>query len=167
MGQYHLIVNETKRQYLHPRFFNDGAKLMEFGNSGGATLLALTVLLAQDNGGGGGDFGSRREPDPSLAELVGSWAGDAIVIAGDYGDDDDSGLNLWQRAVGTDAYQNVSGMMIELLLQGGETVDFDPLDIAREDGEPSRADRCVKLYRAFPPREQLVDHKAQAWKVTT
>lgn len=77
MGQYYYIVNLDKKQYLHPHAFGDGLKLMEFGCSGEGTLLALAALLADGNGQGFGDLKS----DDSL---VGSWAGDRIVVAGDY-----------------------------------------------------------------------------------
>ena len=80
MGQYYVIVNLDKGEYLHPHRFNDGLKLLEFGSSGCATMLALAVLLADGNGRGGGDLDS----DDAL---VGSWAGDRIVVAGDYADD--------------------------------------------------------------------------------
>jgi len=82
MGQYYLICNLDKQQYLHPQHCGDGMKLTEFGCSGMGTLMALTMLLASGNGRGGGDLGSNNE-------IVGSWAGDRIVIAGDY---DDPGL---------------------------------------------------------------------------
>lgn len=80
MGQYYYIVNLDKRQYLHPHFFGDGLKLLEFGDSAGGTMCALAVLLASGNNRGGGDL---RSDDP----LIGSWAGDRVVIAGDYDDD--------------------------------------------------------------------------------
>jgi hypothetical protein len=79
VGQYHLVCNIDKKQYLHPHRFGDGLKLMEFGMSGVGTMSALALLLAKDNGRGGGDFHSQ-------SPLIGSWAGDRIVIAGDYGD---------------------------------------------------------------------------------
>lgn len=79
MGQYYKIVNLDKRQYLHPHRFGDGLKLMEFAASGDGVMCGLAVLLADGNGRGGGDLDSS---DP----LVGSWAGDRVVIAGDYGD---------------------------------------------------------------------------------
>ena len=103
MGQYYFIVNLDKKQYLYPRKFGDGLKLMEFGSSSMGTLLALTALLADGNGRGRGDIFSskyqkqekryidkKRKTFP-LAEkyndpLIGSWAGDRIVIAGDYAD---------------------------------------------------------------------------------
>jgi len=80
MGQYYKIVNVKKREYLNPHMFNEGMKLMEFGMSAGGTLTALAVLLSNGNGRGGGDLASTNE-------IVGSWAGDPIVIAGDYGDE--------------------------------------------------------------------------------
>ena len=79
MGQAYYIVNRTKRQYLNPNRFEDGRKLMEFGASGSGTMMALAVLLADGNGRGGGDLRSE-------STLIGSWAGDPIVITGDYAD---------------------------------------------------------------------------------
>lgn len=102
MGQYYYIVNLDKKQYLHPHKFDDGLKLMEFGQSAGGTLLGLTILLADGNGRGGGDLmcnkvrkardayiKGKRKAQPNYednGDLVGSWAGDRIVIAGDYAD---------------------------------------------------------------------------------
>lgn len=80
MGQYHFILNLDKRQYLHPHRFGDGLKLLEFGASGEGTMFGLAILLANSNRRGGGDL---RSNNP----IVGSWAGDRIVIAGDYGDE--------------------------------------------------------------------------------
>jgi hypothetical protein len=80
MGQYFKVVNVKKREYINPHMFNDGMKLMEFGMSAGGTLTALAVLLADGNGRGGGDLNSSND-------IIGSWAGDPIVIAGDYADD--------------------------------------------------------------------------------
>lgn len=79
MGQYYLICNLDKRQYLCPHSFGDGAKLMEFGGSGSGTMLGLAVLLSSGNGRGGGDLSA-------TDSLIGSWAGDRIVIVGDYDD---------------------------------------------------------------------------------
>jgi hypothetical protein len=116
MGQYHYVVNVTKKQFLHPHKLGDGLKLMEFG-SGGGTMTALAVLLAKDNGKGGGDF---HHEDP----LVGSWAGDSIIIAGDYGDagvdvpdgavcDEGRPANLYSHAKET--FEDISLRMRELI----------------------------------------------------
>ena len=40
MGQYHLILNLDKRQYLEPHAFGEGAKLLEFGASMEGTMTA-------------------------------------------------------------------------------------------------------------------------------
>lgn len=80
MGQYYYVVNTDKREFLHPHKFQDGLKLMEFGQSAGGTLTGLTILLADGNGRGGGDIHT------DDTEIVGRWAGDRIVIAGDYAD---------------------------------------------------------------------------------
>ena len=84
MGQYFILVNTSKRQLIRPHAFGDGAKLLELA-SGGLTLTALAVLLADGNGRGGGDV---RSNDP----IVGSWAGDRIVVSGDYADPDRHGI---------------------------------------------------------------------------
>jgi hypothetical protein len=91
MGQYYKIVNIKKKQYISPLTFGDGSKLMEFSMSANGVLAGLAILLADGNGRGGGDLNSDNP-------IVGSWAGDNIVIAGDYADtgkfvkNDDSNL---------------------------------------------------------------------------
>jgi len=80
MGQYYKIVNIKKKQYITPHTFGDGAKLMEFSMSANGVLAGLAILLADGNGRGGGDLHSEND-------IVGSWAGDNIVVAGDYADD--------------------------------------------------------------------------------
>ena len=103
MGQYYKIVNLTKRQWLSSHTFGDGLKLMEFGASGGGMMMAFAPLLADGNGRGGGDIFSskyrreerkyvdkKRKSFPQAEKfnspLIGSWAGDRIIIAGDYAD---------------------------------------------------------------------------------
>lgn len=75
MGQYYKIVNLTKREYLNPHDFNCGAKMLEW--HGTLVTAALVSMLAPSDGQGGGDIGAEK--------IAGRWAGDAIVVAGDYG----------------------------------------------------------------------------------
>lgn len=114
MGQYYRTVNLDKKQVLDPHEFNDGAKLMEFASSSCGMLRALAILLADGNGRGGGDLHSS---DP----LVGSWAGDRIVIAGDYGDDgkfvDDDKANLY---ITSDGFEDISDRVRKVLSEAGE-----------------------------------------------
>jgi hypothetical protein len=77
MGQHYLVVNPQKRQYLDPTRFGDGLRLMEFGAAGAGTMMGLAILLADGNGRGEGDLRSE-------SPIVGSWAGNPIVVAGDY-----------------------------------------------------------------------------------
>ena len=103
MGQYYLIVNVDKQQFLHPHKCGDGFKLLEFGCSASGTLTALAILLADGNNRGGGDL---RSDNP----IIGAWAGDRIVIAGDYADagkfTSDPRRNLYR--VAHDEYRDVS-----------------------------------------------------------
>jgi hypothetical protein len=99
MGQYWIAVNITKRQWLRPSDFGDGAKLLEVGASGEGMMLGLAVLLADGNDRGGGDL---HTSDP----IVGSWAGERVVIAGDYGDPgkfvSEADLGMYRQAVAND-----------------------------------------------------------------
>lgn len=76
MGQYYLICNLDKREYLHPHRLGEGMKAREWLWSG-QLPRALSVLLIDGDGRGGGDVN---------CSISGRWAGDRIVIAGDYGD---------------------------------------------------------------------------------
>ncbi len=123
MGQYYIIVNLNRREYISPSTFGDGAKLLEFGCSSDGLMLGLALLTASGNGRGGGDLtrsacetkpatfepesweriesewlsdydhANRRIPGAHTVRhrtitpsIVGSWAGDPIVTAGDYMD---------------------------------------------------------------------------------
>lgn len=79
MGQYYHIVNVDKKEYLYSHDLNDGLKLLEFGCSANGIMTALAILLADGNNRGGGDLHVEHP-------LIGSWAGDRIVVAGDYAD---------------------------------------------------------------------------------
>jgi hypothetical protein len=80
MGQYYMIANLSKKEYLDPSDFGDGMKMMEFTCSQYGVLSGLSILLASSNGEGGGDL----EVDEAWSDIPGRWAGDSIVIAGDY-----------------------------------------------------------------------------------
>lgn len=79
MGQYYILANLDKRQMITPGSFGNGSKLLEFGSDSKSTLTALAILLADGNGRGSGDLHSDNP-------IIGTWAGDRIVVAGDYAD---------------------------------------------------------------------------------
>ena len=110
MGQYYKIVNIKKKQYITPYTFGDGAKLMEFSMSANGVLAGLAILLADGNGRGGGDLHSTND-------IVGSWAGDNIVVAGDYADEGkfvkETDQNLYR--VASDEGEDISIKVLDAL----------------------------------------------------
>jgi len=90
MGQYYIQVNLDKEQSLNTHALGDGLKLLEFGLSSCGTMAAMAILLSDGNGRGGGDLHLDKVKSKKLLkladEIIGSWAGNRIVIAGDYGD---------------------------------------------------------------------------------
>lgn len=115
MGQYYKIVNLDKREYLEPYAFGDGAKLMEFACSANGMMTALGVLLASSNGCGGGDL--HLDEKSKWKNVPGRWAGDRIVIAGDYDDDPKSpGCAVYAQCCGE------VGPMEEILEAAGKPV---------------------------------------------
>ena len=102
MGQYFIVVNDDKQEFINPHSFGDGLKFNEVARSAYGTLTALALLLRRSNEGGGGDFPGQR------TTTIGSWAGDRISFVGDY---DESGL--YQTALA--GYADVSHNVIRLM----------------------------------------------------
>jgi hypothetical protein len=102
MGQYYIIANLDRCEYLWPGTFGESGKLLEFGSVGSGMLCALAILLADGNGRGAGDL-------PSAAPCVGRWAGDRVVVSGDYADDlPGSDVNLYSAARSDAGWRNIS-----------------------------------------------------------
>ena len=80
MGQYWKAVNLDKHEYIERYNLGCGAKLYEQLASPGVGQ-ALVILLAVMPEKRGGDL----TPDP----IIGRWAGDRVVLAGDYAEDSD------------------------------------------------------------------------------
>ena len=80
MGQYFLIVNLDKKEFIHPHKLGSGLKLWEICASNACRVLPF--LLRKSNETGGGDIQKEYKN-------AGRWAGDRIVVVGDY---DESGL---------------------------------------------------------------------------
>lgn len=76
MGQYHKLYNLDKKEYVHAHRIGNGLKLMEQVGWPRSTSTALFLLIANSNGRGGGD--AARHP------MIGRWAGDRILVQGDY-----------------------------------------------------------------------------------
>ena len=102
MGQYFYVVNLDKRQYLHPHTLGNGLKAWEIAVGKPGTMAALALLLVDND-----DFRL-----PKADPLIGSWAGDRIVMAGDYGPRGD-GMNVHEMA--EESFENISLRMRTLL----------------------------------------------------
>lgn len=112
MGQSpHLIVNLDRKEYIAPYKFGDMGKVGEFDQSAGGMMTGLSMLLYGSAHDGGGYFRvakiTKKDEKPKipkdwriessywsdfakrghaivLPKIVGRWAGDRIVIIGDY-----------------------------------------------------------------------------------
>jgi hypothetical protein len=90
MGQYHIPVNLTKKQFINPHRLGCGLKQIEQVWAYPGTSTALLVLLFSSNNRGGGDLqADYLNPDEPVDSIIGSWAGDEIAIIGDYSEDTD------------------------------------------------------------------------------
>lgn len=81
MGQYHLIVNLDKGEYIHPHRLGDGLKWDEQASSELGIMTALWGAITCPEPRGGGD--------PNAHPWLGSWHGDRVVMVGDYAEDTD------------------------------------------------------------------------------
>lgn len=99
MGQYHTLYNVDKKQKVDGL---SGYKLLEQIGYPKSTATALLLLVANSNGRGGGDV--KEHP------LVGSWAGDRIVMQGDYAEEGDQAF-----IPDTDTYEDITKKVWELL----------------------------------------------------
>jgi len=141
MGQYHMVVNLTKREFIHPHKLGSGLKLGEqiANGANGGTGAALLVLLAASNGRGGGDLdvtdnwhGPEREfprdnaqPGPmpeTYSEIakrtIGRWAGDQIAVVGDYAEDGDLPPEFEAEDIYTLANSNESAEALAVEYEG-------------------------------------------------
>lgn len=85
MGQYHMFYNLDKKEFIDPYKFDTGLKLWEQLNSHYLSALHL-LLCACPHARGGGDY---HTGDPALDQYIGRWAGDRIVLVGDYAEETD------------------------------------------------------------------------------
>lgn len=84
MGQYWKPVNLTKKEFINPHKLGSGLKLWEqMANHPGVGTALVVLLAAMPEPRGGGDLGSGQE------KVVGRWAGDKVVIIGDYAENGD------------------------------------------------------------------------------
>jgi hypothetical protein len=76
MGQYHKLVNLDKQEQVSPYAIGLLGKQFEHTGSIGGLSDALYLLTMTSPESGGGDF--------PLTEVSGRWAGDRVLVVGDY-----------------------------------------------------------------------------------
>jgi hypothetical protein len=81
MGQYHHLVNVDKKEVVYPYRLGMGAKQREQLGMPGSMADALYLLVMTSPARGGGDL-------PQTA-VSGRWAGDRVLVYGDYTKDSD------------------------------------------------------------------------------
>ena len=111
MGQYWLCINLDKKEFVDPHKLGCGLKLWEQAAnhpSTGTALLILTAAMPEARGGGDFDLDSNwHGPERTLPEhnitpgpmpeeyhivakkTIGRWAGNRIVLIGDYAENSD------------------------------------------------------------------------------
>lgn len=142
MGQYYMVLNLDKKEFINPHSFGNGLKLMEFGCSSCGVLTALAVLLASGNGRGGGDL---HVTDPRAENIIGSWAGDRIVIAGDYDDADRFGIpTATEKEKGRNLYSvSHEPEWKDISVEVRRVICMDGL-VKKEIGQPWNVEEMVK-----------------------
>lgn len=84
MSQWYKVVNLSKRQYINPKRMGcEHGAMYEFAMDRGLPLMQALALLLKD-GAPGCDSSSNIYNGNPYKAMVGSWAGDHIVFAGDY-----------------------------------------------------------------------------------
>lgn len=81
MGQYWKPVNLDKREFIDPHRLGCGLKLWEqiANPEVGRALVILLAVMPERRGGG----------DLQSNPFIGRWAGDRVVLVGDYSVDED------------------------------------------------------------------------------
>lgn len=82
MGQYHKLVNIDKQEQVISYTLGLGAKQYEQTGCEGSMSDALYLLLMTSPARGGGDW-------KGFDGLSGRWAGDRVLVLGDYSTDED------------------------------------------------------------------------------
>jgi hypothetical protein len=154
MGQYFKAVNLDKKEYVCPWCLSGGAKLWEWSANTQGSIF--TLLLRKSSEGGGGDFhgyhNGHDEGTPVLHPdaIAGRWAGDRVVLLGDY---DES--NLWTQLP---SYRNITQQLVEawnpyiglkeMLLEWNPDCrcnQREPGQVSDDPREPTREDSAVTI----------------------
>ena len=112
MGQYHKLINITKKEYIVGHDIGINLKHYEqIGFEGSMADVLYCLMIAQGNDyRGGGDVSGHK--------LIGHWAGDHVAIVGDYyeeGTDKPEYRNLYRIVENDKHYKNISPSIRSML----------------------------------------------------
>ena len=112
MGQYHKLINITKKEFVVGHDIGINLKHYEqigFEGSMADVLYCLMIAQGDDRRGGG---------DVSGHKLIGHWTGDPVAIVGDYYTEDTdnrSYKNLYDIVEDDKHYKNISPYIRSML----------------------------------------------------
>ena len=117
MGQYHKLVNIDKQEQVISYTLGLGAKQYEQTGCEGSISDALYLLLMTSPARGGGDW-------QGFDGLSGRWAGDRVLVLGDYSTDEDLPTypdlsNLWRES---ESWKDISK---DVAIALGKVWDYD------------------------------------------
>jgi hypothetical protein len=125
MGEYFLIVNPAKRQYIDAFHFGESIKFNGILRGKHATALALLIC----------------DEAQAIPPLGGTWAGDPLVVTGDSAPANTAGVttatsshpdrNLYRLA--QEEFENISLQMIAMLCERDHTSADEFAERARTD----------------------------------
>lgn len=164
MGQYHRIYNLDKKETLGA--IASGIKLQEM-SSDYYTMTALMVLMCNSNGRGGGDLVADADGSAAIAAISGRWAGDRIVVQGDYAKETDPGFISESER---ESFEDITELCVLALKDGGTGIEKDRGFLINESLR-GRASRMVELTYTTPksplkPKVKLfkTHELMQAWR---
>jgi hypothetical protein len=113
MGQYHKLINITKKEYIVGHDIGINLKHYEqIGFEGSMADVLYCLMIAQGNERRGGG-------DVSGHKYIGRWTGDDVAIVGDYYDDklgdNHKYYNLYDEVEADKDYKNISPSIRSML----------------------------------------------------
>ena len=112
MGQYHVLVNYDKKEVVVPHGLGLGLKQYEHtGEYNGTLADAMYILMMTSPARGGGDFPS--------TNISSRWAGDIVLVLGDYTEDSDvpSISNVGSLYAESESYTDITDLVAEAFEQ--------------------------------------------------
>jgi hypothetical protein len=122
LGQYWLVANLSKKEFLNPHELGTGLKLWEqLANHPGTGAALIILCAAMPEPRGGGDF-SLGDPEindaniyaPIAQRTIGRWAGDRIALVGDYAQNSDLPVrfhakSIYNKCNAEDGWKDITG----------------------------------------------------------